>query len=209
MISHEQRKQRADDMATPAFYFSYVLEFEDGTFYAGSTNAPLARWTEHAVGKGAKATQGKPFTVRMATPFLSRREAEYNEWRLQKALASGGPQVLAALLGVFDQMLNIVRPQKTFSQLRDEEAAYESEMQRVFHHSHASMFNPGGRPGTACGYNGYQFFSTPDWSTLKKKARDEDFTGNIYGRRVCRRCLDSVCQRCLDEAPAPEGDDGS
>ena len=190
MSSHEYRKQQADEKAAPACYFSYVLELDDGTFYVGSTNAPVARWVEHAAGIGAKATSGKSFKVRMALPFHTRREAEYNEQRLQKALQQAGPQALNALIGVFEQVISVVRPEKTFSQLRQEEAEYESEMQRVFHHSTAAAFNIGRRPGTACGYNGYQFYSTPDWGTLRKMARDEDYTGNIYGRKVCRRCLE-------------------
>ncbi len=177
-------------MAQPSYFFSYVLRFEDdGSFYVGSTNAPYARWTEHAVGTGAKATAGRRFSVCMAMPFLTRKEAEYNEGRLQKALADGAAKI-EALIGVFDQMINVVRPPKTFSQLRAEEEAYEREMQRVFHHSTALSWNPGGSLPTTCGYDGLQYYSTQDWDTLKKMASDEDFTGNIYGRRVCRKCLE-------------------
>ena len=35
---------------------------------------------------------------------------------------------------------------------------------------------------------------------LLKQARDEDFTGNIYGRKVCRRCL----EHAPEEAEAAE-----
>ncbi len=188
-IEHEERKRRADQAAQPAHYFSYVLQFEDGSFYVGSTNAPYARWTEHAGGVGAKATSGRTFTVRMALPFLSRREAEYNEKRLQEALARG-PRDMEALLAVFDQTLNVVRPPKTFSQLRQEEERYVHEMETVFHHSTALLSNPGGFPPTACGYPEPKYFSTQSWETLKKMARDEDYTGHIYGRKVCSRCLE-------------------
>lgn len=190
MTSHEYRKRQADEKAMPVFYFSYVLELDDGTFYVGSTNAPVARWVEHAAGIGAKATSGKSFKVRMALPFQSRREAEYNEERLQRALQQAGPQALTALIGVFEQVIKVIKPERTLSQLQREEAEYESEMQRVFHHSTALAFNFGRRPGTSCGYNGFQFFSTNNWETLKKMARDEDYTGNVYGREVCRRCLE-------------------
>ena len=122
-------------------------------------------------------------------PFGTRKEAQYNENRIQAAL-NAGPDHVEALIRVFDQLVKVVRPEKTFSELRREEQEYESEMQIVFHHSYALMFNGGGRPDTACGYNGYQFYSTQDWDTLSKMARDEDYTGNIYGRKVCRRCLE-------------------
>ena len=108
---------------------------------------------------------------------------------MQAALKSGADR-LVALIQVFDQLINVVRPQKTFSELQREEQEYESKMQKVFHHSDALTFNLGPRPGTACGYNGFSFYSTQDWGQLQKMARDEDFTGHIYHRRVCRACLD-------------------
>lgn len=188
-MNYEQRLAKADSKATPEFYFSYVLQFEDGGFYVGSTNAPAARWTEHAVGTSSATSGRGSFRVRLAMPFGTRKEAEYNEERIQAALRQG-PDRVEALLRVFDQLINVVRPQKTFSELQREEQEYESEMRRVFHHSEALLMNLGRRPGTACGYNGYSFYSTRDWDVLKKMARDEDFTGNIYGRRVCRRCLE-------------------
>ena len=183
----EQRIRRADEKLQPVAYFSYVLQFDDDqSFYVGSTNAPLARFSEHAIGVGAKATEGRAFKIRLILPFLSRKEAEYNESRLQQALAKG-PDDLKVMLDVFDRMINIVRPQKTFSELRREEEAYEREMQTVMHHSKA-VTGTGGNTPTACGYP-VTYYSTNDWDVIKKKARDEDFTGNIYGRKVCRRCL--------------------
>ena len=197
MMRHQERLEKADAKGNPDFYFSYVLQFDDGSFYVGHTNAPAARWTEHAAGMSMSTAGKGNFSVRMAMPFRSRKEAQYNEARIQDALKEGTER-LEALLRVFDQLINVVRPQKTFSELQREEHQYESEMRSVFHHSRALLYNPGGRPGTACGYNGYQFYSTQDWGLLKKMARDEDFTGNIYGRRVCRRCLEN--------APLEEGE---
>ena len=188
---HEQRKRRADELAEPSYFFSYVLQLDDGSYYVGSTNAPYARWTEHAIGNGAKATAGQRFTIRMVAPFLSRREAEYNERRLQQALEDN-PASLEALLTVFDQMVNVVRPPKTFSQLREEEERYDREMQTVMHHSRA-VLGTGGQTPTACGYP-VTYYASGDWEELKKMARDEDYTGNIYGRKVCRRCLEHAPQ---------------
>ncbi len=183
----EQRKRRADERSQPVAYFSYVLQFDDDqSFYVGSTNAPLARFSEHAIGVGAKATQGRAFKIRLVLPFLSRKEAEYNESRLQQALAKG-PDDLKVMLDVFDRMINIVRPQKTFSELRQEEEDNEREMRTVMHHS-VAVIGSGGYTPTACGYP-VTHYSTNDWDVIKKMARDEDFTGNIYGRKVCRRCV--------------------
>ena len=188
-MTHQERMSKADAQADSEFYFSYVLQFDDGTFYVGHTNAPAARWTEHAAGKSVATAGRGAFRVRMAMPFGTRKEAQYNEERMQTALRAG-PERLEALVRVFDQLVNVVRPQKTFSELQREEQQYEAEMQRVFHHSTALLYNIGPRPGTACGYNSLEFYSTQDWNALKKMARDEDFTGNIYGRQVCRRCLE-------------------
>ena len=122
MTTHEERKQRADEKSAASYWFSYVLELDDGSYYPGSTVAPFARWTEHAVDAGAKATIGHKFTVRAAWPFLTRREAEYNEKRLHEAL-NRSPKDLEALLAVFDQVMNAVRPQKTLAELHRDEAA--------------------------------------------------------------------------------------
>ena len=197
MTTHEYRKQEADSKATPAFYFSYVLELDDGTFYVGSTNSPMARWTEHAAGVGAKATAGKAFKVRMAMPFQSRREAEYNEERLQQALKQAGPQALNALIGVFDQVINVVRSQKTFSELQREENDYFHEMTNRFHfadettHVMLDPDNQGKRPmpSTACGWWEGITYSTSDWGDLVKSALDEDINGKVRVRKICRRCF--------------------
>ena len=39
-MNHEERMARADVNESPEFFFSYVLQFDDGTFYVGHTNAP-------------------------------------------------------------------------------------------------------------------------------------------------------------------------
>ena len=186
-VTHEERKSIADKALNPVVFFSYVLQFDDdGSFYVGSTNAPLTRFSEHAIGIGAKATSGRPFTVRLVLPFFSRKEAEYNEKRLRVALDKG-PSDIEAMLAVFNRLIDVVRPQKTLSQLQAEERAYQHEMETVFHYSE-NLANFTHKP-TACGYEG-PHYGASDWDGLKKMARDEDFTGNIYGRKVCRMCLD-------------------
>ena len=110
-MNHEERMARADVNGSSEFYFSYVLQFDDGTFYVGHTNAPAARWTEHAAGQSvATADKGK-FRVRMAMPFGTRKEAQYNEERMQAALKSGADR-LVALIQVFDQLINVGAPTK-------------------------------------------------------------------------------------------------
>lgn len=186
-LNHEQRKQASDKSTLPEFFYTYIIQLDDGGFYVGSTANPAARWTEHAI-NGAEATKGKRFTVRLVQQFMTRREAEYNERRIREALNRGVKNV-EAMIDNFDRISKMLRPQKTFSQLQEEERAYTREMARVFHHSTALSWNPGGRPPTTCGYGGPEYYSTQDWVLLKKMAHDEEVTGNVYGRKVCRRCL--------------------
>ena len=124
--------------------------------------------------------------------FGSRTEAEYNEGRIKTALAKG-PVNVEAMIDNFNRISMMIRPEKTFSQLREEEEAYEREMRKVFHHSTALSWNPGGRPPTTCGYDGMEYYSTQSWDTLIQQAREEDALravgGQRQGREVCRRCL--------------------
>ena len=185
----EERKRKADSALRPLVFYSYILQFDDdGSFYVGSTNSPLARFSEHAIGVGAKATAGRSFAIRLVLPFFSRTEAEYNERRLQAALAKG-PTDIETMIKVFNRIINVVRPEKTFSQLQDEERKYRLEMESVFHHSTNLVSGIVPPKPTACGWLG-KHYGTSDWTELKKMARDEDFTGNVYGRRVCRACLE-------------------
>ena len=198
-LGHEERKAKADKKAVPEFYYSYVLRFEDedGGFYVGSTNNPAARFTEHAVGVGAVATSGRRFRVCVVHQFGSRKEAEYNEQRIKAALAKGSANV-EAMIDNFNRISMMIRPEKTFSQLREEEEAYEREMRKVFHHSTALSYNPGGRPPTTCGYGGMEYYSTQDWGSLIQGAREEDALRAVGGRRQGR----PVCRRCLALAPS-------
>lgn len=212
-MNHEERKQKADEMANPSFYFSYVLELEDGALYVGSTNSPAARWTEHAVGIGAKATQGQSFKVRMVMPFVSRREAEYNEQRLQVALQTGGPQGLTALLSLYDQIINIVRPQKTLRELEVEQRDFDREIRRNFHFV-TNLRSMHLTKKTACGAEGDvvgemtsvgqgQFTGTDDWGELLQRQREKEAIESVNGKFRDRR----PCPACLAMAPdaAPVG----
>ena len=187
---HKERKRLSDERSEPEFFYVYILELDDGEWYVGSTNSPAARLTEHAIGVGAVATAGKTFHVRLAHMFDTRPEAEHNEKRIQEAMQRKGNNHIAGMVNNFSRISNMIKPEKTFSELKTEEERNIAEMERVFHHSTALSFNLGPRPPTSCGYNGPSYYSTTDWDVLQKMARDEAYTGNIYGRKVCRRCID-------------------
>ena len=73
-MTHSERIVRADAKSEPEFYFSYVLQFDDESFYVGHTNAPASRFTEHAAGQSTATANRGPFRVRMAMPFGTRKE---------------------------------------------------------------------------------------------------------------------------------------
>ena len=131
-MNHTQRKVRSDQIMTGEFFYTYILQLDNGSFYVGSTNNPAARFTEHAIGAGATATSGRRFDVVLVHQFVTRREAEYNEQRIQRALDKG-PANVAAMVDNFQRINRMVAPQKSFSELRREEEAYEREMRRLIH----------------------------------------------------------------------------
>ena len=76
MMTHNDRLAKADEKGGAEFYFFYVLQFDDGTFYVGHTNAPAARWSEHAAGLSTATADRGTFRVRRALPFGTRKEAQ-------------------------------------------------------------------------------------------------------------------------------------
>ena len=41
-LNHEQRKQASDRNTLPEFFYTYILQFDGGGFYVGSTANPAA-----------------------------------------------------------------------------------------------------------------------------------------------------------------------
>lgn len=203
-MNHEMRKAVADERANPAFYFSYILELDDGGYYIGSTNAPAARFLEHSVGVGAKATSGKSFSVKMVFPFLSRREAAYNEKRLQEAYASAGPNAIRDFLAVVDHVSKIGRPEKTLTDLERERGEVETYLRKTFHYAVGNGIMPGAQLAAYCGWfdeRVWGFYGTEDMESLVENERLYSVvlaaTGDkraalgatIYQKRSCKYCL--------------------
>jgi len=58
------------------YWYVYLLECADGTFYTGSTTDVPRRFLEHSKGKGAKYTRGRrPVILRASRRFPSREIA--------------------------------------------------------------------------------------------------------------------------------------
>lgn len=197
-MDHEHRKRVSDQNAAPKFFYSYILQFDDdGTFYVGSTNNPAARFTEHAVGVGAVATTGRRFHVRLVHQFETRKEAEYNEKRIARALERG-PKNVEAMIDNIDRINQMIRPEKTLSQLVEEERQYEADMRRSFHHTEALVGCPEFAPPAACGWTG-ETYGTGDWEAFAQEAIDQEVrlsaglnVNHRWGRPLCRLCVAKI-----------------
>jgi predicted GIY-YIG superfamily endonuclease len=191
-LTNEEREQASDNNLSPALWVTYILQRDDGTYYVGQTNNLATRLLEHSLDTGAETTKGQGGKVKFFTHTHDRVSAKAVETRLQRTLERS-PLAIEAIVAEFESMVRLVRPEKTLAELRKEEKEYESEMRTVFHHSNALMWNPGGRPPTTCGYGGFEYYSTQDWSVLKQMEREriaiESVGGNRQGRQVCKKCL--------------------
>ena len=92
-----------------------------------------------------------------------------------------GPVNIKAMIDNFERITHMIRPDKTFSELRREEEVYVLDMERVFHHTAAMVGWP--RP-TTCGWAG-KHYGASDWDAVRQSPRP--------------------CRRCLDRAPQTEG----
>ena len=179
MTTPQQREEASDARFKPNIYYVYILLGDDGQFYIGQTNDLASRHAEHFIDSGAKATQGQRPRLVWFSHTYDHNSAKQMEQRLQAAL-SRSPLEIEQIVARFNDLLDLVRPQKTLRQLQEEERAYESEMRGVFHYSKALLYNLGPRPPTRCGYDGA--------ATMEENTTLQ-MTGACYarcsGRRKC------------------------
>ena len=199
MSTVRDRETASDSKFTPDVHYVYILRLRDNTFYVGQTNDLASRVVEHTLDAGAEATKGQEPRLVWFSHTHDRDGARQMEQRLQAALQRS-PLDLEIIVERFNSLLDLVRPQKTLRQLQEEKKAYESKMRRHFHHSDASMFNPGGRPPTTCGYDGPEYYSTNRWELLRQKQREKEAVESVGGSYQGR----PPCPECLAKAPAPE-----
>ena len=195
-MTNATREQTSDLDSQPILWYVYILELGDGAFYIGQTNDLDTRLVEHTLDVGAIATKGTVHKLVWLSHTHSREAAQHMEKRLQTTLERS-PLEIKVIIERFDRLLQMVRPEKTLRQLEAEDRAHEKEMRKVFHHSTALMFNPGGRPPTTCGYDGPEYYSTQEWSVLHQMERERKALESVGGRSHDKQ----VCQRCLALAP--------
>lgn len=78
----------AADNALPASdgpWWLYLIECQDGSFYAGITNNLEARYETHVAGRGARYTRSHP-PLRLigARPYADRAAASRAEWEIKR-----------------------------------------------------------------------------------------------------------------------------
>ena len=77
--------KRARFNAVQESWFLYLLECNNGAYYAGITNNIAARFDTHASGKGARYTRANPPVKILATqPYTDRSKASVAEAQLKK-----------------------------------------------------------------------------------------------------------------------------
>ncbi|WP_199096306.1 GIY-YIG nuclease family protein [Dyella sp. ASV21] len=66
-------------------WWLYLIECQDGSYYAGITNDVEARYQAHAAGKGARYTRSHPPTRLLGTrPYANRSQASRAEWEIKR-----------------------------------------------------------------------------------------------------------------------------
>lgn len=83
-ISESTTNQPA--LETPQkLWYLYLIECQDGTYYAGITTDIAKRYQTHVIGKGAKYTRAhKPKRLIGAREYVNRSEAAKAEWAIKQ-----------------------------------------------------------------------------------------------------------------------------
>ncbi len=72
-------------VAEPAPWYLYLLEYRNGSYYAGISNDVDARFQAHLAGKGARYTRANPPVKLLASrAYPDRAAASKAEWQLKR-----------------------------------------------------------------------------------------------------------------------------
>ena len=195
------RETRSDQQNDPTLWCVYIVENGDGGLYIGQTNNLTVRVAEHAMGAGAEATSGKAPRLVWFTHTHSRENALKVEARLKTRYAER-PDEIRRTIADFDQLVKMVRPDKTLAQLREEEKAHERDMRMSFHYVPVTVT----ARRSACGWMGGregQLFGSSDWDSLRAMADTYDAVLTAAGEEAARKAIDGrpPCRDCLAKQP--------
>ncbi len=105
-ISIEQANSLADEVSESTIdqpvlqkpWYLYLIECQDGTYYAGITTNVAKRYQTHVNGKGAKYTRArKPKRLIGAREYANRSEAAKAEWAIKQLERKEKPGFLKAV----------------------------------------------------------------------------------------------------------------
>lgn len=190
--TNEQRERQSDQRMKPTVWYVYILDLGDG-FYVGQTNDLEARLIEHG-------TNGRSAQLVWFNQVTDREAAKTMEKRLQRTLDNGKDSIVR-LVGQFDRLMRLMRPEKSLLDLEREHREHEAYSRNAMHHIPVSV----GHRRTACGESfaleGYDKYGTGELDDLK---RDEEIYQTVleatgdgaaalraapYRRSSCRYCL--------------------
>ena len=184
-----------DGASDPLVWYVYILELADGGYYIGQTNDLVTRIAEHAIGGGAKATQGKTPRLVWFSHTHDRVAAKRMENRLRRALQRS-PASIAEAVANFDRLIRLVRPDKTLSQLQEEDRIYKIEMSRLMHvvpvtigHRRAVCGWSGDAGGRLHGTDRESLMNDAEAYDAVERGAGEDAARRAVGREPCRRWL--------------------
>ena len=197
---NEQREKWSDHKSSPLVWYVYILEFDDGSYYIGQTNDLTVRLAEHALGNGAEATKEKAHKLVWFNQCADRDSAKHMETRLKKANAKR----ISGMISNFDQLVRLVKPDKTLDELERERRDYISKMGGLYHHNNRNFLYP--YVPAACGWDGgpkNKLFGTPDWQELVEIAETYDAVEKVAGEDAARRAVRGFppCGKCLALRP--------
>ena len=151
MTTNQTRERMSDTKGAPLVWYVYIMELEDGGYYIGQTNDLHTRYAEHTLGGGAKVTASQKGKLVWFSHTHDREAAKAMEARLQ-ASYERSPNDIQVLAGRFQDLVRLVCPEKTFRELKEEQA----ERDRVAAGRYHLLIR---KPGdifmsAACGYQG-------------------------------------------------------
>ena len=123
-MNNDEREQRSDQARKPMLFYVYMLDFGD-RYYVGQTNDLEARLVE-------QATERPAANLVWFTQVVDRRAAKNLEGRIQRAVEND-KGVAIRMVESFNRLLRVIRPEKTYAELKSEHLKAAKVAENTFH----------------------------------------------------------------------------
>ena len=174
-MNNRYREASSDKRQGTSIWYVYILDIGDGEYqvgqfenvYVGQTNNLPVRLLEHKMGVGAQATRGKSPQLVWFTQVINRNAARAVESRI-RGIIEESPLQAQEMISVFNQLVSLVKPDKTLQELQQEEQEYQARMSASFHWVRLTIM---GTTKAECGWSGsgaYPMYGTSDKASLLK-----------------------------------------